>query len=107
MNYNDGRWHGWNGGECPVMPRDVVEVQHISRQTSEAECFDWGYGGRSQIVAFRVIKEHKEPREWFGWMGASGHCEFFNTEEGLNDHVEKFGRDITRFKVREVLDDES
>ena len=25
-NYNDGRWHGWNGGECPVHPETVVVV---------------------------------------------------------------------------------
>ena len=23
--YNDGKWHGWNGGECPVHPKTVVD----------------------------------------------------------------------------------
>lgn len=106
-NYNDGKWHGWNGGECPVHPETVVEVacgDGLARGEAKAH-EPWGEGeGTQPIIAFRVIKEHKEPREWFGWIGASGHCEFFDTEEGLNDHVAKFGRDITRFKVREVLE---
>ena len=24
-SYNDGKWHGWNGGECPVHPETEVE----------------------------------------------------------------------------------
>ena len=25
-DYNDGKWHGWNGGECPVHPESELKV---------------------------------------------------------------------------------
>ena len=32
-NYNDGKWHGWNGGECPVHPKSMVDaVWHDANQ---------------------------------------------------------------------------
>ena len=67
-NYNDGKWHGWNGGECPVHPKSVDDVvfddglAHISRTEKCAKGFCWG--PVSTIVAFRVIKEHREPKEY-------------------------------------------
>lgn len=68
MNYNDGKWHGWNGGECPVHPESEVEVacgDGLSR--GEARSHEpWDVeAGTLPIIAFRVIKEHKEPREWW------------------------------------------
>lgn len=73
-NYNDGKWHGWNGGECPVHPKSLVQA--VWRPDSEAlvdvrdaEGFqddNWLHisaGGMADIIAFRVIKEHREPRE--------------------------------------------
>lgn len=78
-NYNDGKWHGWNGGECPVHPKTAVEAisadgipTHEDFDPSlirrEAETIDWGRTAgdlRAPVVAFRVIKEHREPREWW------------------------------------------
>lgn len=73
VNYNDGHWHGWNGGECPVHPETVVEAQWINRgnlrkQTEKANEFIWG-NHEYQTVAFRVIKEHRDPRVF--WVD---HC---------------------------------
>ena len=66
-NYNDGSWWGWNGGECPVHPETVVEIQHANREQIEACDVRWTKKNFSgDVVAFRVIKEHKEPREV--WM---------------------------------------
>ena len=66
VNYNDGKWHGWNGGECPVHPETVVEVQYNRRETHTAKKFVWSHSlSNADIVAFRVIKEHREPREWW------------------------------------------
>ena len=72
-NYNDGNWHGWNGGECPVHPKSIVEaVWHdpkanragVSRQRPAREevgpTLAWQH-----VVKFRVIKEHREPREFW------------------------------------------
>ena len=68
-NYNDGNWHGWNGGECPVHPESVVEVQYCDKEKSEAKAFVWRYGGGDyDIIAFRVVKEYidpPKPREFY------------------------------------------
>lgn len=77
-NYNGGQWHIWNGGECPVHPETVVQVQmeNETREQVKAESpssyhcareWIWGWDdcNGSNIIAFRVIKEHKEPREFW------------------------------------------
>lgn len=65
-NYNDGQWHGWNGGECPVHPETRVHgVESLGANSvtwkTEAKDNDWP----SFRGAFRVTKEHKEPREFW------------------------------------------
>lgn len=64
-DYNDGKWHGWAGGECPVYSESVVEVMFSDGdQSTEGLACDWTWiDTEYPIVAFRVIKEHKEPRE--------------------------------------------
>lgn len=70
-DYNDGKWHGWNGGECPVHPKSLVEaVWHDPRieeagMTGPRPAMDepgptlaWPH-----VVKFRVIHAHREPRE--------------------------------------------
>lgn len=68
-NYNDGKWHGWNGGECPVHPETVVEVVYLYDDggcNSVGVSKKWYWGTEAMpIIAFRVIKEHKEPREFW------------------------------------------
>lgn len=68
-NYNDGKWHGWNGGECPVHPGTVVEVFYDGQCEGPkvSSSFVWRHDGDgfSDILAFRVVKEHKEPREFW------------------------------------------
>lgn len=68
-NYNDGKWHGWNGGECPVHPKTVVEVVYLFagepfKETYEASVWDWT-ATVDPVINFRVIKEHKVPREFW------------------------------------------
>ena len=62
-DYNDGKWHGWNGGECPVHPETVVDTvwENGTRDGYKASGFDWNYEGPSRVIVFRVVKEHKEP----------------------------------------------
>lgn len=67
-NYNDGKWHGWNGGECPVHPKSEVEaVWHDPNFGSVGIRKGLAHGGAwyNQILKFRVIKEYKEPREFW------------------------------------------
>ena len=73
--YEVGKWYGWNGGECPVHPETVVEVQFdTDRDVDKAKFWGWQHqheGTGSDIIAFRIIKEHKEPREvWMSWSGS-------------------------------------
>ena len=62
-NYNDGKWHGWNGGQRSVHPRTVIElvtVDGLMIKDRTAVITKW-----SGTFLFRVTKEHKEPREVF------------------------------------------
>lgn len=64
-NYNDGTIHGWNGGDCPVHPETVVE--YWMREGGNSECkagkLRWKHTENSgDIIAFRVIKQHVEPK---------------------------------------------
>lgn len=104
VNYNDGKWHGWNGGECPVHPQSVVEVQwNNERDTRKAN--DYGdlwhnSDGDEHFAAFRVVKEYKDPREF--WVSRMTQ---FDLNGNVCGHVfvessEKDGE----FKVREVIE---
>ena len=72
-NYNDGKWHGWNGGERPVHVESIVEGMYLrddkptpeSPVTDRAGYFDWKYEAENTLIAFRVVKEHREPREFW------------------------------------------
>ena len=96
-DYNDGKWHGWNGGECPVHPKTKVygmEPRNICWHTFAEDC-DWG----SFRGAFRVTKEHKEPREfWIARVADDGSdclLGFKPADEGYYDTI---------IHVREVLE---
>lgn len=71
-DYNDGKWHGWNGGDMkPASVHEETVIDYVwfdecderelcgTRKNVRASA---GVGW-SQVVKFRVIKEHKEPRE--------------------------------------------
>lgn len=107
MKYEENVWYGWNGGECPVHPETVVDyvwVDHIfgtpciiRSLASEAK---WRCG-ISDIIAFRVIKEHKEPREF--WIYISGeYKEVFYDKDFALMQQDEFGGEIIH--VREVIE---
>lgn len=70
----DGEWWAWNGGNggnCPVHPNDMVQVQYEQETRREvlAESDDYTKPARhywpaytDQIIAFRVISRHHEVR---------------------------------------------
>lgn len=66
-DYNDGKWHGWNGGECPVHPDAVVEVvtesgrsngEWVAKRVIWRSDVFWAGGPIPHPVAFRVIRQH-------------------------------------------------
>ena len=70
-DYNDGKWHGWNGGECPVHGDSHVEYVTLNEPgISDAGSLDWNTE-ILPIIAFRVVKQHPEPREW--WVVPTAH----------------------------------
>ena len=75
-NYNDGKIHGWNGGDCPVHPETVVE--YWTRDRGACHCnagdLDWSHCGKGfDIIAFRVVKEYVEPKViWVNEYPAGG-----------------------------------
>lgn len=67
-DYNDGKWHLWDGGECPEHIHELSEVEYVLHNEEAGEAFltgpmevpniDW-----SLVVRFRVTYAHVEPRE--------------------------------------------
>ena len=110
-NYNDGNWHGWDGGECPVHPKTEVEaVWHDPRRNTagitgprpakvDGTTLAWGH-----VVRFRVVKEYLEPRTiWV--LGAHN----FDTEEkatAFRDQLEREnpGRGFASWPVSEFCE---
>lgn len=69
-DYNNGEWHDWNGGECPVHPESVVEVRvwlagyGADGATNNAGMWRWRHnGGMGDIIAFRVVTPYVEPKK--------------------------------------------
>ncbi|SEN50496.1 hypothetical protein SAMN04489859_100890 [Paracoccus alcaliphilus] len=101
-DYNDGRWHGWNGGECPVHPETLVEIVYFEEGITHNEALckycDFSDEADLPIIAFRVVKEHREPREW--WI-VPGRTEMPCSIPGYYTKP-----CVGAVRVREVFDDE-
>jgi hypothetical protein len=102
-NYNDGKWHGWNGGECPVHPESKVLIMVFSKNLNSGhsrECAANSVNWHSNnIIAFRVTKEHKEPREW--WLIGPN----WTDDEEMAKAMEKDG--FEAIHVHEVIGDDT
>ena len=85
-DYNDGQIHGWNGGDCPVHPQSVVEVW---LRNASATFFEYTAGkcrwshlkSDQDIIAFRVVKQHVEPKTVWVNEYPDGLCFSYLTEE--------------------------
>ena len=66
-DYNDGKWHGWNGGECPVHPKSEVQVTiheghlYVRLEIDQAGSLEWD-ADDSPIIAFKVVEKFVEPK---------------------------------------------
>lgn len=75
-NYNDGKWHVWAKNEKPPL-HDLTRIKRVfinangdimnddvdyNGDHSVCSCF---WTGKGVVLAFRVTKEHREPREWW------------------------------------------
>jgi len=62
-NYNDGKWHGWNGGECPVHRQSIGDLTYYDGTVYtdvKMSAFGW-----QEPLMFRVTKGYKEPSEFW------------------------------------------
>lgn len=69
-DYNDGKWHGWNGGGCPLNDRTVVDAVWHNPITGSVGKYEGVIaGGISEIwnhvIKFRVTKRYVAPYEWW------------------------------------------
>lgn len=60
-----GEWIGWKGGECPVVPHEVVEVMSRDERILNSPCYadvlTWEHtGDPGDIVAYRILA-NEEP----------------------------------------------
>lgn len=68
IDYRDGEWHSWEGGNSPVMSGDLVEFftqgrfeQGLGSLTNYGSSFDFEWLGDSDdIVSFRVVQKAEE-----------------------------------------------
>ena len=111
-DYNDGKWHGWNGGECPVHPMSEVEaVWHDPKinkagMTGPRLAFEKN-GARlawSHVVKFRVVKPYREPREFWVNVYPDPCPPYLHKDKETADRQASRVR-IECIRVREVLDD--
>lgn len=73
--YNNGEWWRWNGGECPVHPKSLVDTCFIhggNRPVTQNADGHFKAGGQvwSCVIGFRVVKEHIEQVEAWTFMGS-------------------------------------
>jgi hypothetical protein len=87
-NYNDGKIHGWNGGDCPVHPE--TEVRAWRRNLGlpilwQAKLISWRHDyGDADIIAFQVVKQHVEPKViWVNETKGGGLVTFTSKEAAL------------------------
>lgn len=92
LDYNDGKWHGWNGGECPVHPKSKIDANN-GRWAGFAAEIDWqNFRGALRVLAAHV--EPQKPREF--WLKLT------NTGHGIPTIHDHFAGGAIH--VREVLD---
>lgn len=112
-NYNDGKWRGWAKREKPPL-HDLTRIERVyingdghimddsksgSSASVGATVWDNDHCPRSCIIAFRVTKEHKEPREF--WLGFVCVCDDPKVLDAQPDDDGFYDRVI---HVREVLE---
>ena len=107
-DYNDGNWHGWNGGECPVHPESIVDVKFNEGTEYEGhEAEDWIWNGKLyRIIAFRVTKPYVEPpkpREFWINEYAWGFSDLHDNKAEANEYATK--NRIRCIHVREVIEE--
>lgn len=101
-DYNNGKIHGWNGGECPVHPETVVKTWHREgiAASDRAGQYRWKHEDEDwDIIAFQVVKAYVEPKVIWVNEYADGTC-----WAGCYEETAKMcaAKDATRIAVKYV-----
>ena len=88
VDYNDGKIHGWNGGDCPVHPYSNVQVWLREGVVGEgiAKRLIWRHNNAYyyDIVAFQVLNQYVEPKTIWANEYQSGTLAYDTKEEADN-----------------------
>ena len=101
-DYNDGKIHGWNGGECPVHPKTVVRywMRRSMPNEAPAEKLEWSVREVSyDIIAFQVVKAYVEPKTIWVNEYSNGDVTSYRTEDMAKHHARP---SATRIAVKYV-----
>jgi hypothetical protein len=106
-DYNDGKWHGWNGGECPVHPDsrcDLVLANGNMFRAISTNGWSWSADEANPIIAFRVVTPYAEPETYEGECWAYhyvGSCPTTaNSNPGANSIPGKWTAEHVNGKLR-------
>lgn len=105
VDYNDGKIHGWNGGECPVHPLSVVEGWMECGEKSTATASSWYWEnifGDGNLIAFRVVKVFKEPKTL--WVNEYSYRYYGYDSEKLAQGASTIDAIRVAVKYQEVLE---
>ncbi len=103
-NYNDGKIHGWNGGDCPVHPETEVKYwlrnMSIATETYRASGLRWTHRDESgDIIAFQVVKAYVEPKV----IWVNEYHDFLDTTHDTEEKAKhSAGRSCIRIAVKYV-----
>lgn len=92
--YEEGKWYGWNGGECPVDGDTVVDIywghqEEVSFDPNErADSWDW-YSKADPIIVFRIVP--KTSHVFVGWVDGI----FYQKGEFFEGATHKLYEDMT------------
>ena len=101
--YKEGKWYGWNGdGDCPVHPLSRVRAVATEGKTScvlerpagEMRWFKDTTYLDANIVAFMVVEEYREPREF--WIEFFPNGTFYYFYENEPEKVSMTGNKIIK-----------
>jgi hypothetical protein len=106
INYNDGFWHQWHGGECPVHHRSTVELiseqrESVTQRRSASE-FNWNHP-YDPILVFRVTEEFVEPKEPRELWVSENDYQAHETEADAQEYDKALGHNHGYFRVKEVM----
>ena len=104
VDYNDGNWHGWNGGECPVHPESVIDLKWMTRDGLfgvDHERIARNYNWPTPCL-FRVVEPPK-PREFWINEYEMGFGGVFESKAKADECAA--GNRIRCIHVREVIEE--